>query len=140
MHFVLLAAWTLVAAAKEPPTAPAVAWVDCAPWDGPAFTVAVGRPGDKTVDLRRPWLRIAIWHEASSRHGVTYRFPDTEGTTGAVAYEGSAVPSLTGTVRFPTAAPADQIMGTFELVAPDARRLSGQFRGGWRSRQVFCGT
>lgn len=139
-RLVLLAAMTLLVAAAEPKTSPAVAWADCAPWDGPAFVVAVGRAGDKTADLERPWLSIAIWHEASSRHGVTYRFPDTDGRTGAVSFEGSAFPSVSGTVTFSRETRADKIEGRFDLVAPDGRRLSGQFRGDWRSRPAFCGT
>lgn len=139
-RLVLLAALTLVVAGAEPRTSPALAWVDCAPWDGPAFSVVVGRPGDKTVDPERPWLSIAIWHPVGSRHGVTYRFPDNEGKTGAVSFEGSAFPGASGNVSFPRATPADKIHGRFDLVAPNGRRLSGQFRGDWQSRQMFCGT
>lgn len=139
-RLVLLGAMTLIVAAVEPRTSPAVAWADCAPWDGPAFVVAVGRPGDKNVDPERQWLSIAIWHEASSRHGVTYRFPDTDGRTGAVSFEGSAFPSVSGTVTFSRETRSDMIEGTFDLVAPNGRRLSGHFRGDWQSRPALCGT
>ena len=136
----LLAAVTLAFAASEPRLSPAMAWLDCAPWDGPAFTVAVGRQGAKTVDHTRPWLRISIWHEAGTRHGVTYRFPDTDGKTGAVEYGGMAFPSVTGTVTFPRAVSEDGIDGSFDLVAPGGRHLSGRFQGSWSPRTAMCGT
>ena len=136
----LLAAATLAMAAAEPRLSAAIAQLDCAPWDGPAFTIAVGREGAKAVDPARPWLRISIWHDAETRHGVTYRFPDTDGKTGAVEYGGSAFPSVIGTVRFPPAASAKDIDGSFDLVAPDGRHLSGRFHGGWSPRIAMCGT
>jgi hypothetical protein len=126
--------------AAEGPVLAAVAWGDCAPWDGPAFTVAVGRPGAKTVDEERPWLRIAIWHPAESRHGMTYRFADSNGETGAVSYNGTAFPGPTGTVTFASAGASNAVDGSFDLVAPNGRRLVGRFRARWMPRTFMCGT
>lgn len=126
--------------AQEPRVLPAVAWVDCAPWDGPAFVVAVGELGAKNVEPERAWLRISIWRDAESRHGVTYRFPDNEGKTGIVSYFGSAFPSVTGTVTFARSSLRDSVEGTFDLVAPDGRHHTGRFRGPWRQVSFLCGT
>ncbi|MBY0493265.1 MAG: hypothetical protein K2Y23_03520 [Cyanobacteria bacterium] len=126
-------------AAQEPRPAPAVAWADCAPWDGAAFTIAIGRPGSSKVDPEHPWLRIAIWHDPNTRHDAAYRFPDREGTTGAVEYDGTADPSVTGTVSFPRRGAADDISGSFDFVAAGGRRLAGSFRGKWSPRKVMCG-
>ncbi|MEO8677883.1 MAG: hypothetical protein ABI665_02480 [Vicinamibacterales bacterium] len=135
----LLTAGTLALAPSQSPSLPAIAQLDCAPWDGPAFSIAIGREGAKTVDAAHPWLRISIWHDAAARHGATYRFPDTDGKTGAVEYRGSAFPSVTGTVTFPREVPAKDIDGSFDLVAPDGRHLSGRFHGGWSPRTMMCG-
>lgn len=126
-------------AVAQPEPHPAVAWADCAPWDGPAFTVAVGQQGSK-VDPKNPWLRISIWRPLESRHGVTYRFPDTDGRTGAVTYGGTAFPSSTGTVTFPSNAARGEVDGSFDLVTPDGRHLAGRFRGTWVPRTAMCGT
>ena len=136
----LVAAMTLAFTPTEPQLSPAIAQLDCAPWDGPAFTIAVGRQGAKAVDRTRPWLRISIWHEAGTRHGVTYRFPDVEGKTGAVEYGGSAFPSVTGTVTFPRVVSVEDVDGSFDLVAPGGHRLSGRFHGRWSPRTAMCGT
>ena len=138
--FGLLAAVTVAGAASEPRLSPAMAWLDCAPWDGPAFTVVVGRHGATGVDPSRPWLRISIWQEAGTRHGVTYRFPDIDGKTGAVEYGGTAFPSVTGTVTFPRAVSGEGIAGSFDFVTPNGRHLSGRFHGGWSPRTAMCGT
>lgn len=127
-------------AAGQPEVLPAVAWHDCAPWDGPSFTIAVGQPGAKSVDTERPWLQIAVWHPAESRHGVTYRFPDTDGTTGAVTYGGTAFPSSKGTVTFAPVGAANDVDGSFDLVTPDGRHLAGRFHGTWEPRAAMCGT
>jgi hypothetical protein len=116
----------------------AVAWADCAPWDGPAFTVVVGQPGSK-VDPEHPWLGISIWHPVESRHGVTYHFPDTDGTTGAVSYGGKAFPSSTGTVSFAADTMKNDVDGSFDLVTPSGRRLIGRFHGSWVPRKFMCG-
>ena len=134
--------WLLIASAigvQEAPVAPAVAWNDCAPWDGAAFTIAIGQPGSKSVDAEHAWLMISIWHPAASRHAATYRFPDRDGKTGAVQYNGTAFPSVTGTVSFPRATVADEISGAFDFIAPDGRRLAGPFRGKWSPRRAMCG-
>jgi hypothetical protein len=125
--------------AAQPEALHAVAWADCAPWDGPAFTVAVGQQGSK-VDPKHPWLRISIWHPVESRHGVTYRFPDTDGRTGAVTYGGTAFPSPTGTVSFSRNAATSDVDGSFDLVTPNGRRLTGRFHGSWVPRTIMCGT
>ena len=136
----LLAAVTVARAAQEPRLSPAIAWRDCAPWDGPAFTVAVGREGATSVDPARPWLRISIWQEAGTRHGVTYRFPDTTQKLGAVEYGGTAFPSVNGTVTFPSAVSEEVVAGSFDFMTPDGRHLAGRFRGGWRPVAALCGT
>ena len=137
-----VAGWLLAASAlavQQPLPAPAVAWADCAPWDGPAFTIAIGPPGATAVDPEHAWLRISIWHEPGSRHGATYRFPDRDGRTGAVQFGGTAYPSVTGTVRFPPRGADDEIRGSFDFAAPDGQRFAGSFRGTWSSRRVMCG-
>jgi hypothetical protein len=126
-------------AAAQPAVLHAVAWADCAPWDGPAFTVAVGQQGSR-VDAEHPWLQISIWHSAESRHGVTYHFPDADGRTGAVTYGGTAFPSSTGTVSFAREAATSEVDGSFDLVTPNGRRLTGRFRGTWVPRTIMCGT
>jgi len=137
-----IAGWLFAAspiAVQEPPPAPAVAWADCAPWDGAAFTIVIGRPGSNTVDPEHAWMRISIWHDADSRHGATYRFPDRDGKTGAVEYGGTAFPSVTGTVSFPRRGSADEISGAFDFVAGDGHRVAGSFRGKWNPRKAMCG-
>ena len=126
-------------ATAQAPTSAAIAWRDCAPWDGPAFTVAVGRPGAPEVDRARPWLWISIWHPPDARRPVTYQFPDTDGKTGAVLYRGTAFPSVTGTVTFPRLAFGEDIDGSFDLVAPGGERLAGRFRGRWSPEVALCG-
>jgi len=102
--------------------------------------VAVGRPGARGVDPERAWLQIAIWHEADSRHGATYRFPDSDGRTGAIMHGGTAFPSASGTVAFPRRGSDKHIDGSFDLVMPDGRHLVGRFRGTWTPRFFLCGT
>lgn len=125
-------------AAAQPEALQAVAWADCAPWDGPAFTVAVGQQGSK-VDPEHPWLKFSIWHEVESRHGVTYRFPDTDERTGTVTYGGTAFPGPTETVSFARHAAPSEVDGAFDLVTPNGRRLTGRFHGSWVPRTVMCG-
>jgi hypothetical protein len=129
----------LAPASAQTQVFPALARLDCAPWDGPAFTVALGERGAKKVDPERSWLQISIWHPAESRHGVTYRFPDSDGKTGAISYRGAAFPSSKGTVTFTRTGAPTVIDGSFDLVTPDGRHLTGQFHGSLVARKVLCG-
>lgn len=133
-----LAATPPAAGALQTPL-PATVRSDCAPWDGPAFTI--------TAPLRRrsgeppSVLTIAIWKPAAGGTPLRFLFP-RDGAQGAVTVQPRPGVSglLAGEVSFVRLRPDQPVEGRFDLVAPDGRSLRGRFRAMWdRGPRALCG-
>jgi hypothetical protein len=111
---------------------------DCAPWDGPAFTVLLPvRTASSTEGFP---LRISIWEAAAIEAPRDFRFP-RDARLGAAVLEpprGQAQ-LLKGSVHFDKAVPGTAVRGRFDLTAPQGGRFRGSFAAPWRAVQTRCG-
>ncbi len=106
--------------------------IDCAPWDGPAFTLML--PAGNTSGTPGLPLRIAIWEAAAIHAPRDFRFP-RDARLGAAVLEPSQGPAqlLKGSVRIERAVPGLPVQGQFDLSTPQGKRYHGSFQAPWRT-------
>ena len=138
MALALLA--TLLAAAPLPAiTLPATVRTDCAPWDGPAFTITV--PLARRTAEPATVLTIAIWKPADGRTPLSFVFP-RDGAQGSVTLQPRPGVSglLSGQVRFRSLNPRQPVEGSFDLVSRGGEIVRGTFRARWEfGQRMLCG-
>jgi hypothetical protein len=138
MALALLA--SLLAAAPLPAkTLPATVRTDCAPWDGPAFTITV--PLARRSAEPPTMLTIAIWKPADGHTPLSFVFP-RDGSQGSVTLQPrpGVAGLLTGQVRFRSVLASHPVEGSFDLISPGGQIVRGRFRALWeRSQRTLCG-
>jgi hypothetical protein len=126
--------FVLLTRAPEPVVLlPASVARDCAPWDGPAFTVSI--PLEETV------VRISIYHPPEIPRAVRFSFADD------ILREGHALlllpadmtETLTGTVSFQRVEHGTPLEGRFDLSTGSGRKFRGAFLATWDNEIVYCG-
>lgn len=108
---------------------------DCAPWDGPAFTVAIPMD-DGTI------VSVSIWHSAEEiKSPLAFQFPDDSGQVGnaSLMLQEGMPEELSGTVSFEHFNLESPVGGQFELAKADGQRLSGIFVAEWNEVNMLCG-
>ncbi len=115
--------------------------IDCAPWDGPAFTVLL--PARAAVGTTALPLRLSIWEAAAIDAPRDFRFP-MDDRLGAAVLEPShgQAQRLAGRVRIERAVLGLPVLGQFDLSTPRGARYQGRFTAPWRtttSVRVLCG-
>jgi hypothetical protein len=112
---------------------------DCAPWDGPAFTLMLPAPGvGGSRDLS---LRISIWQAPAIRTPRTLPLPVGAKLGGAVLQPPRGqVQLLQGSVTIDKGVPEAPVQGQFDLTTPQGVRYRGRFRAPWDGGvQARCG-
>lgn len=106
---------------------------DCAPWDGPAFTVSI--PLEETV------FRISIYQPPEIQHAVRFSFPDTTLREGhaLLLLPDDVTETLTGTVSLQRVEQGTPLEGRFDLSTEAGRHFQGAIRAEWDNRIVYCG-
>ncbi len=107
---------------------------DCAPWDGPAFTVTVRYDPTTTIT-------ISIWQSPDIKIPTTFTFPDDTGQVGTayILPELDPLQLLSGTVLFQRVDEGSPVAGRFELVTQAGQHFAGQFEAGWENQIALCG-
>ena len=108
---------------------------DCAPWDGPAFTVAI--PMDEGTAVS-----ISIWQSPEEiKSPVAFQFPDNSAQVGnaSVMLPEGMPEELSGKVSFDRFGPEGPVSGQFELTNADGQQLIGTFVAEWNEVNMLCG-
>jgi hypothetical protein len=119
----------------------AEARMDCAPWDGAAFSLAI-QPEAGQKQLTPPVLRVSIWQSPNLPLGARFAFPDSTGKVGAAYLQPStsdAVTGLRGTVWFTKVVAGEAAQGQFDLADPRGKKYVGAFTAKWIMERVMCG-
>ena len=115
------------------PILPATINLDCAPWDGSAFTIS--------IPMRSGSLFISIYQPPDFQHPTTFRFPDDTMSVGNAVLAkpiGSAA-RLKGRVTLHRVEPGYPVEGTFDLVTETGEPLKGKFIAEWGDDIIYCG-
>jgi hypothetical protein len=115
-------------------TFPATANRECAPWDGPAFTVQI------------PWadgglINISIWQAPEINFVKTFLFPDDSGQVGSVSFISASgdYEILTGEIRFEGVSEGKPFGGRFRLKSAGGGEYVGRFEATWGHQMMLCG-
>jgi len=114
---------------------------DCAPWDGPAFSVSISTVAN-AKKVEPPILHVSIWQSPNLKSGGRFVFPDLSQRIGAAFIEpssGSETP-LRGTVTFTKVMSGETVEGQFDFLDPNGRRYAGRFSANWTAISASCGT
>ena len=113
---------------------PATVMGDCAPWDGPAFTVSIQYDPGRTII-------ISIWKSPDIPHRTTYLFPDDSGQMGN-AYLAPALNSyapMEGKIILHKVSVDTPIEGWFRLKSERGELFEGAFKADWEDTMILCG-
>ena len=109
---------------------------DCAPADGPAFTLTI------SVD-REPGatILISIWHSPDFVLPTAFSLPDETGGTGNAVLRPVSGPDepLSGRVSFRQVKLGEPVEGQFNLTSESGEIFSGRFRAAWGMTTIPCG-
>jgi hypothetical protein len=112
---------------------PATVNLDCAPWDGSAFTISIPIHGGS--------LQISIYQSPDIQHPTTFGFPDETMSVGNAVLTmpiGSAA-LMKGRVTLQHAEQGLPVEGTFDLVTETGEQLIGKFMAEWGDEIIYCG-
>lgn len=129
---------------------PATVQLDCAPWDGPAFSLWI--PAEGVGGPAHAWLHLKIWQDPRASMG-RFTFPDSSLRSGkglvtlvrhlrsprdtrGPQQRGEA---LKGSVTFTRVSPTEDVLGELDLTSERNTRLQGRFRAGWVGGPARCG-
>jgi hypothetical protein len=106
---------------------------DCAPWDGPAFTVSIPLEGST--------IQISIYHSPARWLPARFSFPDDSMREGDVRLISVAGQSelLTGNVWSERVNQQVPVEGWFQLRSDSGEQFEGRFVAHWGNRVVYCG-
>ena len=107
---------------------------DCAPWDGPAFTVSVPYDVGSVIE-------ISVWRSPGIRFPTTLTFPDQTGKIGNALYKPHFGTSgqLNGIVSFTQFEEGSPVTGEFNLRTDNGNQDHGKFRAIWENKIAICG-
>lgn len=107
---------------------------DCAPWDGPAFTIAVQYDATTVI-------YISIWKAPDIKLPSRYILTGNDGQTG-YAYilpEVGPFEQLSGNVFLQSVSMDKPIEGRFSLKSEGGGQFDGRFVAEWKSEMMLCG-
>lgn len=106
---------------------------DCAPWDGPAFTVSI-----PTKDAN---ISISVYQAPDSRLPTTFLFPDNTMSVGSAIFVLPIGPPehLKGKVSFQGIKQGNPVEGVFDFTTEAGKTLRGKFTAEWVDDVVSCG-
>jgi hypothetical protein len=109
---------------------------DCAPWDGPAFTVSI--PVDAPSQAV---ILVSIWQSPDIAGPAAFAFPDRMGRTGnasLIGLSGQEEP-LSGRVILRGADQGQPVEGSFDLMSETGSRFEGRLSASWGEQRALCG-
>lgn len=115
-------------------TFPAIVNGDCAPWDGPAFTVTIPYDSSSTII-------ISIWQSPEIKLPSTFSFPHENRNVGDAFYVSASgeFEQLTGQVSFGLIREGRPVKGKFRFSKENGAQLQGKINAGWGNELVYCG-
>ena len=118
---------------QSSPALPASINRDCAPWDGPAFTVSIPMEGSV--------ISISVYHSPEIRFPITYSFPDETMREGnaLLLLRTSRPEPLSGRVSFSRLEQGTTVEGKFKFATDTGQRYDGTFIATWGNEIVYCG-
>ncbi len=136
-----LIALAMLACGGESPWSPALAWPDCAPWDGAATRIVIPQEtgGESTSQTN---LSLAIYQAPEAIRGGEWTISDQSGNELSVSLcptAGPCVPATAGWVRVDSGASGSEIRGQYEIALSDGRMLTGRFSAPLQQRVQMCG-
>lgn len=136
-----LLALALLACGGESPASPALAWPDCAPWDGAATRIVIPQEvgGDSASQTN---LTLTIYQSPEGIRGGEWTISDQSGTELSVLLcpaAGPCVPATAGWVRVDAGASGSEIHGQYRVTLSDGRVLAGRYAAPLQPRVALCG-
>jgi hypothetical protein len=107
--------------------------LDCAPWDGSAFTIS--------IPMQSGSLYVSIYQSPGIKDPTTFRFPDDTMSVGNALLTlpfGSAA-QVRGSVTLQHVEEGRPVEGTFDLVTETGEQLKGKFIAEWGDEIIYCG-
>jgi hypothetical protein len=107
---------------------------DCAPADGPAFTVEIPLQDGRVIS-------ISVWQSPDIIFPKTFSFMNDSRQPGNVSliHPAGLSEQLVGEVTFQHVQQATPIEGQFRLRSEGGEQFEGQFEAKWDGQVVFCG-
>ena len=134
-------ALAVLACGGESPWSPALAWPDCAPWDGAATRIVI--PQEAGSDsASQTNLTLAIYRAPEEIRGGEWVISDQSGSELSVSLCPAAGPctsATSGWVRVDSGAPGSEIRGQYRVTLSDGRVLTGRFSAPLQQRVEMCG-
>ena len=112
---------------------PATINIDCAPWDGSAFTIS--------IPMQSGSLSVSIYRSPDIQNPTTFRFPDDTMSVGNALLTlpiGSAA-QVRGRVTLQRVEQGLPVEGRFDLVTETGEQLNGKFIAEWGDEIIYCG-
>ncbi|MDZ4865025.1 MAG: hypothetical protein SGJ01_16510 [Gemmatimonadota bacterium] len=138
-------AWLLtlavLACGGESPWSPALAWPDCAPFDGAATRIVI--PQEAGSDsASQTNLTLVIYQAPEEIRGREWAIPDQSGTELSVLLcpaTGPCISATAGWVRVDSGAPGSEIHGQYRVTFSDGRVLAGRYAAPLQPPIALCG-
>jgi hypothetical protein len=121
---------------------------DCAPWDGPAYTIWV--PAGKVGGKPNSWISISIW-QAPDQSATSFTYPDLTGKGGHATYwpnlksheqviwSKQSHENLAGKLYLTSINGHKSILGEFDFSTEKDVPLKGKFESRWSNKIAICG-
>ncbi len=136
-----LIALAMLACGGESTWSPALAWPDCAPWDGAATRIVIPQAtgGDSASQTN---LTLAIYQAPEEIRGGEWTISDQSSNELSVSLcptAGPCVSATAGWVRVDSGASGSEIRGQYQISLSDGRMLTGRFSAPLQQRVQMCG-
>ncbi|MEO8635388.1 MAG: hypothetical protein ABI587_08945 [Gemmatimonadales bacterium] len=136
-----LLALSLAGCGMESPWSPALAWPDCAPFDGAATRIvipqSVGGDSASQVDLT-----LALYAAPGAIRGESWTISESSANQLSVSLCPAGGPCLyatSGWIRVESGSPGSDIRGQYRVTLSDGRVLTGRFSAPLQQRVQLCG-
>jgi hypothetical protein len=112
---------------------PATIKPDCAPWDGPAFTLS--------IPMEDASISISVYQAPDIQSHITFLFPDNTASMGNALLILPLDPPepLKGSLLFQRVKEDNPVEGTFDFTTAAGKRFKGTFTAAWGDEVVYCG-
>jgi len=120
----------------------AVAGSDCAPWDGPAFSLTLAREASSSGEPGYPLLHLNVYHPQDEVLGHTFEFSPTDTQEGGGSYCRAAEACVATSevwIRFEQLKSDSTVAGKYRFTLPDGHHETGSFHARFAARQAMCG-